>query len=170
MSERFWSKIKIGEPDDCWIWHGAHGPHGYGNCYYEGKYWRAHRLAYSLERGPIPVGLLVLHTCDVPLCCNPRHLSVGTQQENASQMVERGRSLTGDKNPSRTKPQCVVRGEKHGRRKLSEAAVRDILTRYKFRKVTAVMLGNEYGVDRTTVLQIVRGEKWKHISSTGVNS
>ncbi|MFB9187253.1 HNH endonuclease signature motif containing protein [Dactylosporangium sucinum] len=52
----------------------------------------AHRVAWEVANGqPIPDGLQVLHSCDNPPCCNPAHLSIGTQAENMQQMVARGR-------------------------------------------------------------------------------
>jgi hypothetical protein len=39
---------------------------------------RAHRDAYEAAHGPIPVGHVVHHTCDVKACVNPEHLEVMT--------------------------------------------------------------------------------------------
>lgn len=53
---------------------------------------RAHRLSHIVFNGPIVDGLWVLHSCDNPPCCNPKHLSLGTPLENARQAKERGRA------------------------------------------------------------------------------
>jgi hypothetical protein len=46
-------------------------------------------MAANLEE--IEPGLFVLHSCDNPPCCNPRHLRVGTWADNTADMVERDR-------------------------------------------------------------------------------
>jgi hypothetical protein len=51
----------------------------------------AHRRAWEEAFGPIPDGMLVLHTCDVRNCVNPEHLFLGTNKENTQDMVTKGR-------------------------------------------------------------------------------
>jgi hypothetical protein len=57
----------------------------------KGKILKVHRLAWAEANGPIPTGLRVLHKCDVPACCNPDHLFVGTQLDNVTDMRVKGR-------------------------------------------------------------------------------
>lgn len=85
---RFWSKVD--KTGDCWLWLGATG-RGYGQVRIHGIRYRAHRVAWELSNGPVPVGLVVMHKCDVRNCVNPDHLQVGTQSENMLDAFRKGR-------------------------------------------------------------------------------
>jgi hypothetical protein len=85
---RFWAKATRG---GCWLWQGYRDRDGYGHHHYNGRRWRAHRLAWTLARGPIPGGLYVCHRCDNPPCVNPAHLELGTQKENIGDCLAKGR-------------------------------------------------------------------------------
>lgn len=87
---RFWDKVRKGHTSECWLWVGG-TKRGYGRFWYNGRAQYAHRVAYMLERGTVPDDVVVRHTCDNPTCVNPRHLVLGTQTDNVSDMVERGR-------------------------------------------------------------------------------
>ncbi|HLA60954.1 MAG TPA: HNH endonuclease signature motif containing protein [Nitrospiraceae bacterium] len=60
-------------------------PRNYGDISYRGEKWRTHRLIYTLAKGPIPDGMVVMHSCDNPPCCNPAHLKIGTHLENMAE-------------------------------------------------------------------------------------
>lgn len=46
----------------------------------------------------VPLGRDVMHSCDTPLCIEPRHVKLGTRQQNLRQMWRRGRGVSGYKN------------------------------------------------------------------------
>lgn len=97
---RFYSYIDIPEnEDDCWEWVRYKDADGYGKFTYNKRQRPAHRIMYQLEKGEIPDGMLVCHSCDNPSCVNPNHLWLGTVKDNSEDMVKKGRSLKGDKNP-----------------------------------------------------------------------
>lgn len=77
-------------PSGCWPWTWATS-HGYGRLRVFGRPMYAHRLAYLLAHGPIPVGMLVCHHCDNPPCVNPAHLFLGTDSDNQQDKVAKGR-------------------------------------------------------------------------------
>ena len=78
---------KVTLQGDCWVY-----PTEYrGYLSVDGKLQLVYRIMYEALFGPIPKGLYVLHTCDNGLCCNPGHLTVGTQRENLMQAVTRKR-------------------------------------------------------------------------------
>lgn len=102
LSDRFWSKVVRGKPNECWLWVAARDRLGYGTFHVGGPRKRntmrkAHRVAYELTHGAIGDDLKVLHSCDNPQCVNPAHLRAGTQKDNALDREERGRAAKGER-------------------------------------------------------------------------
>lgn len=89
---RFWSKINVKGASDCWPWkNSTRGSLGYGQFRIGDKICDAHRIALELYKGPLQKGRYILHDCDNPKCCNPRHLVAGTQKGNMDDMTDKGR-------------------------------------------------------------------------------
>jgi hypothetical protein len=93
LQEKLLDRIDMRGEDECWPWLGGTDGKGYGliNSAPNGET-RAHRAAWVHFNGPIPEGKNVLHTCDNPPCCNPKHLFLGGQQENIDDMIAKGRA------------------------------------------------------------------------------
>jgi hypothetical protein len=89
--ESFWAKVDKLD-SKCWEWTGAKNKWGYGAVGKNYKILRAHRVAWELHHNAVvPNGLMVCHTCDNRLCCNPDHLWLGTAADNQQDMVKKGR-------------------------------------------------------------------------------
>jgi len=148
QQERFWSKIKKGSEDECWEWKGYRERDGYGRYWFGDHKFLAHRTAWVLtHKKVVPPGLVVMHICDNPACCNPNHLKVGTQTQNIADMVQKGRSARGEKNPA-------VR-----------LAKKDVVAiREKYRSGAPVTkLAAKYGVTETTIYDILTGKTWASV-------
>ena len=119
FTRTFWRNTRVTGPDECWEWRGErrHSQRGqeYGAirfCWNNRRRWFiASRISYRLNRGQIPEGLMVLHTCDFGLCVNPDHLYLGTHADNVRDMVERKRYH--DKNTC-SRPNCKCRPQISG--------------------------------------------------------
>jgi len=70
-------------------------PTGYGRVNWQRREVYAHRLVAEWFIGPVSAESIVRHSCDNPPCCNPAHLSIGTQHENIDDMHRRGRAAVG---------------------------------------------------------------------------
>lgn len=82
VEDRFWAKVDLRGPDECWLWTRGLSSNGYG-LFWDGEAWvRAHRWSYEQARGPIPAGLQIDHLCRTRGCVNPAHLEAVTQHEN----------------------------------------------------------------------------------------
>ena len=149
IAQRFWEKVDIGHPDECWGWLGKSRDGRYGSFAINSmKSVQAHRMAYMISRGPIPDGLLVCHSCDNPPCCNPDHLWVGTMLDNWKDSVQKGRNVV-----------MGQRGENHHRAKLTDGAVVAIRDSNK----SGAELARKYNVHHSVIGKIRNRIAWKHL-------
>ena len=80
---RFWAKVATNTNGACWPWLACRTSNGgYGKFRINGKTFRAHRVAYILQRGDIPNGMTLDHLCRNTACVNPAHLEVVTSRDN----------------------------------------------------------------------------------------
>jgi hypothetical protein len=86
---RFWSRVDVGDPDDCWPWLAGRRKRKYGGFKIGSVSVLAHRVAFFLHYGYWPEN--ALHTCDEPSCVNPFHLLDGDQAQNMGEAASRER-------------------------------------------------------------------------------
>jgi len=148
--ERFEEKY-IPEPNSgCWLWAAAYQLNGYGQFRFNGLHQMAHRVSWQLFRGNIPAGMHVLHDCDTPACVNPDHLFLGTHADNMADMKDKRRHPGGG-----------VRGSRHPDAKLTES---DVVAIRNTVGLSTYKLGAIYGVDHSTIWEILKRKKWRHVT------
>jgi len=89
----------------------------------------------------------LLHTCDNPSCCNPKHLWVGTHAQNMADKVAKNRQK---KFPTDTGPRC----------KLTMQQAREAR---KLRKegIPTRELARRFGVSLPSMKTLIRGDSYK---------
>jgi len=173
---RFWRSVNKQTGDGCWNWiPGA--KHTYGRMKIYRVEYSAHRIAYHIQNGNIPEGLLVCHRCDNPRCVRGDHLFIGTYSDNSADMVSKDRQAIGERTGRYTKPECTARGrrhgaytkpesrmvgEKNGTALLKEADIPQIRQRYDAGE-SINQLGTLFGVSPAAIWMVGNRRTWKHV-------
>lgn len=149
IQKRFWEKVN--KTDHCWEWTGGTS-RGYGQIHNNKKkgMMYCHRLSWEIHYGFIPQHLCVLHHCDNPLCVRPTHLFLGTQKDNAIDMVKKGRC------PDR-------KGEKNNSAKLKENNVREIRELFTNGNLSQREIGEKFNVCTEIIYRIIHKRSWGHV-------
>jgi len=136
--ERVKARLREDAATGCWLWTGCVDRFGYGKVSIPGGgFDRTHRVMYAAYVGAVPEGMCLMHACDVPRCCNPAHLSLGTKAENNADKALKDRA----------------------QRKLSAAdaaAIRGAAGTHK-------AIASRFGVSRTMVTHIKNGTERKYV-------
>lgn len=155
VADRFWDKVDKRGPDDCWPWLGARSRQGYGYLNTGGRKHlvtkKSHRIAWELRYGDIPTGMHVLHSCDLPECCNVAHLRLGTNADNVRDKMARGRLGPRE-------------GRANGHARLTENDVDLIRMTYDTLPVSQSAIARAWGINHSHVRRIIFGKAWKHVA------
>ncbi len=120
-------------------------------------------ISWILANGPVPTGLVVMHTCDNPLCVRPDHLSVGTVQDNSTDMTKKDRAAKGEQSGHHIHPERTARGERNGSAVIREADVQYIRKEHLARQATVKSLSKQFGVTETNIRNILAKKTWKYL-------
>lgn len=147
VANRFWIKVDVGQPDDCWPFLACKDGRGYGRFGMIGlcgevKY--AHIIAYELVYGPVPDSLEVLHSCNYKPCCNYYHLSAGTREKNMTDALN---------------DRLFKHGEVHYMSKNSDAEVQAAIDEYLSTNITQRAIAAKLGVRQSAISRWVTGDR-----------
>lgn len=154
IKARFWEKVEIANPEDCWRWTAKANSKGYGffkiASYHQVA---AHRLSWAIHNRRDPGELLTLHNCDNPQCVNPVHLRLGTDFDNMEDKMSRGRHRNGDR-----------KGAKNGANKLDLATLAQVIAGFQI-GLSNTEIANRLGVSHATISLIRLGKSWTEDSA-----
>ncbi len=134
--------------DKCWLWMRGTSARGYGVIGKKGGERYSHRLAWALVNGRMPT-LNILHSCDNPPCCNPKHLREGTQKDNGQDAANRKRF-------------SHRIGEKTSSAKLTELDVCEIRLMFE-REVPTGKIREKFPLSYTALYDIRDRKSWSHV-------
>ena len=153
LINRFWSKVDIRGPNECWEWKESRNRSGYGRYRVGTERIAASRYALKTKVGDFDDALQACHTCDNPPCCNPHHRYAGTASENQKDAYDRGHRMI------RVPPSL---GEENANATLSEEDVKSIAN-----LIVGGMNNREiadiYGVTDSAISLIRIKKNWTHL-------
>jgi hypothetical protein len=124
---------------------------GYSYTSINGKMILIHRLMYHIHYPDEDIdNKQICHRCDNPACVNPEHLFSGTQQDNITDKVIKGRQAKGSEN---------------GNSKLIESDIIEIINLILSGHFTSgTVIAKQYKVSRRVIENIINQKLWKHVT------
>jgi hypothetical protein len=136
------------DSNGCWLWSRSYRGKGYAQLTLSGRRQvQGNRAAFFAFNGEIPAGQWVLHKCDVPACCNPEHLFLGTAKDNTMDCVAKGR----------LRPQFGGLAS----RRIQVSEYPTIFAMYEHGNKQQV-IADKYGVTQVCISQILLGKRRVH--------
>lgn len=157
----FWKNVDNSAGQNaCWPWTKAVNKSGYGSVWIDKKSRTASRVAYELTFGSIPKngsyhGHVVMHSCDNRICCNPNHLSLGSQKQNNADRDQKGR----------VKRRC--KGVENHHSRFTENDVFEIRKQLKSGKSLA-SVASIFGCSKSAIAHINRGRVWNWLPDAAI--
>ncbi len=164
--DRLIARLTAFDAFGCWEWTGGRYYNGYAAHTVNGRAVRGHRYMYEQVYGPIPPGMVVMHECDNPPCCNPLHLRLGTTRDNVLDKFSKGRAniSRGESHVWRKHPELVRRGSQCAHATLTEDLVRQMRLERKNGETSAA-IARKHGVSYGAAKRAINGSRWQHVTS-----
>lgn len=109
-----------------------------------------HRFSYWLHNKKLPKGngwhgFSICHSCDNRKCVNPKHLFIGTHEDNMKDARRKGQ----------------FSNENNGRAKHTVEDIKRIKELYATGRLSQRELGRLFGVTHTNIYAITKGKIWR---------
>lgn len=163
------NRCVVNEDTGCWEFQGARSAGKNGGIHVVPAVWlpefgqvvtgmKAAAILTGKVAHDAPKTTLVWRSCRCRTCLNPEHLKTGTRKQWGADMVARG-AMSGP-----WRKAANIKGAK-ARRKLTDEEAREILHSTD----TCEQAGAKYGVSKSTVSRIRRGERYTERLITGAS-
>lgn len=132
---------------DCLVWKTG-TKKTYPAFWWDGQTEDAHRASYRMNKGEIPKGYVVMHSCDNMRCVNPNHLTASTYGANLKDAYNKGHASK--------------KGERHHLAKLTEKQVLEIHSLKT--KMKRMDIARKFNTTHQNISRILSGKRWGHLA------
>lgn len=149
VKRRFWLGVDKRGDNECWNWQRS-CRQGYGALKAGRSIVSCHRLSYVMHYGEPEECMLICHTCDNRLCCNPNHLVAGSPRQNVVDAIDRKRMV-------------AYKGDQHPQARYSDEFVRAV---WYIRQMTgwgASRIEKQLQMKRGSLRKIIERRTYQHL-------